>query len=143
MTGAGERGAMRKLEARAAVVAALLLAVPASAGAETLAFTGARLIPIAGPEIDRGTLVVADGRVVAVGRDGEVAIPAGAAVRDLGGRVVLPGFVDTHSHLGRGSGADRSSLALRCSTARASGRLRHERRAVDVATPSRRGTFTA
>jgi len=108
MSGAGEGSAMRTTDARAAVVAALLLTLPAGAGAETLAFTGGRVIPIAGAEIDGGTLVVADGRIVAVGRDGEVAIPAGAAVRDLGGRVVLPGFVDTHSHLGRGSGADRS-----------------------------------
>lgn len=99
---------MRRLGCGAVLATALLATLPVSARAETLAFTGARLIPIAGAEIDGGTLVVADGKVVGVGRDGEVAIPAGAAVRDLAGRVVLPGFVDTHSHLGRGSGADSS-----------------------------------
>ena len=99
---------MRRVQARAAVASALLAALAVAAGAETLAFTGARLIPIAGPEIEAGTLVVADGRIVAVGRVGEVAIPAGAEVRDLAGRTILPGFVDTHSHLGRGSGGDAS-----------------------------------
>jgi imidazolonepropionase-like amidohydrolase len=102
------KDAMRRIDARAAIAAALLAAVAGTAAAETLAFTGARLIPIAGPEIDSGTLVVADGAIVAVGRTGDVAIPAGATVRDLAGRVLMPGLVDTHSHLGRGSGGDAS-----------------------------------
>jgi imidazolonepropionase-like amidohydrolase len=53
-------------------------------------------------------VVVADGKVVAVGAEGAVEIPAGAQVRDLSGRVLMPGLVDSHSHLGRGSGGDAS-----------------------------------
>ena len=45
-------------------------------------------------------LVVQDGKFVAVGKRGEVAIPAGAEVHHLDGKVVIPGLVDTHSHIG-------------------------------------------
>jgi imidazolonepropionase-like amidohydrolase len=38
-----------------------------------------------------------------------VEIPAGAEVHDLAGRVLMPGLVDTHSHIGGGSGGDRSA----------------------------------
>ncbi len=84
-----------------------LVGAGVAAGA-TVAFTGARVIPIAGPEIERGVVVVADGKVVAVGAEGAVAIPAGAEVRELAGKVVMPGLVDSHSHLGRGAGGDAS-----------------------------------
>jgi len=88
-------------------LAALLVAAPAWPA--TTAFVGARVVPIAGPEIERGTVLVEDGRFVAVGAADEVEVPAGAELVDLGGRVLMPGLVDTHSHLGRGSGGDRSA----------------------------------
>jgi imidazolonepropionase-like amidohydrolase len=44
------------------------------------------------------TLLVRDGRVTAVARPGD-GIPDDARVIDLGGLTVLPGFIDTHSHL--------------------------------------------
>ena len=84
-------------------------AVATTARAETLAFTGARLIPIEGAEVERGVLLLDEGKITALGREGEVAIPAGAVVRELAGKTILPGLVDTHSHLGRGSGADSSA----------------------------------
>jgi imidazolonepropionase len=45
--------------------------------------------------VEGGTLLVRDGRIAAVGRDVEV---GDAEVIDAGGRVVLPGFVDAHTH---------------------------------------------
>jgi imidazolonepropionase-like amidohydrolase len=44
-----------------------------------------------------GLVVVAEGRIVAVGA--KAAVPAGAEVIDLGDATLLPGFIDAHTHL--------------------------------------------
>lgn len=88
-----------------------LLLVPSLAQpvfAQTHAFTGAHIIPIAGDEIPDGTLVIEDGRIVAVGPSSDVRIPRGAERHDVRGMVIMPGLVDTHSHVGEVEGADRS-----------------------------------
>jgi imidazolonepropionase-like amidohydrolase len=89
--------------------AALVVAAAGSGRAQdaATAFVNARLVTIAGPVVESGTLVVKGGRIVAAGRD--VSIPAGAAVVDLSGKTVMPGLVDTHSHIGGVSGADASA----------------------------------
>lgn len=63
-----------------------------------VAIVGGRVVPIAGEPVDGGTVLVADGRIVAVGRD--VAVPADARVIDAAGSWVLPGFVEAHGHVG-------------------------------------------
>jgi imidazolonepropionase-like amidohydrolase len=83
------------------------LALPAAAAAQTHAFTNARVIPVSGPAIEKGTLVVRDGQLVAVGAN--VQIPQGAEVHDLSGKTVMPGLVDTHSHIAGPSGGDQSA----------------------------------
>lgn len=85
--------------------------VPAMAWAQQrpLAFRGAWLIPITSEPIERGVLVVKDGIIVAVGAEGAVEIPADAEVHDVSGKVIMPGLVDTHSHIGGGDGGDRSA----------------------------------
>lgn len=72
-------------------------------------FRGAKIIPIAGDEIASGVLVVEDGKILAVGPEGSVDIPSDATVVDVSGKVIMPGLVDTHSHIGEGDGGDRSS----------------------------------
>lgn len=72
-------------------------------------FTGAEIIPIAGDPIPNGVLIVQNGVVVAVGAAGEVEIPANAIPFDMRGKVIMPGLVDTHSHIGEGDGGDRSA----------------------------------
>jgi imidazolonepropionase-like amidohydrolase len=67
------------------------------------AFVGAKIIPIDGDEIAKGTLLIEKGKIVAVGPDDKVTIPAGADRVDVSGKVIMPGLVDTHSHIG-GSG---------------------------------------
>ncbi|PZQ65501.1 MAG: amidohydrolase [Phenylobacterium zucineum] len=54
-----------------------------------------------GPHIEGGSLLIRDGKIVAVGRD--VARPADARVVDAGGRWLTPGIVDPHAHIGAGS----------------------------------------
>jgi imidazolonepropionase-like amidohydrolase len=63
-------------------------------------YRGARILTAAGAPIDDGALVVRKGKIVAVGRAADVAVPDGADVRDLSGKTVVPGLVDTHSHIG-------------------------------------------
>jgi len=77
-----------------------------------IAFTGATIHTMTGNSgmgtIESGTLVVHNGRIIAIG-GADTAIPDGAEIRDATGLVIMPGIVDTHSHIGQVSGADRSS----------------------------------
>jgi imidazolonepropionase-like amidohydrolase len=92
------------------VLGALAAALPPAARAQErpIAFRGAHIIPIAGTPIDDGVLVVQNGRITAAGPAASVNVPAGAEVRDVSGKVIMPGLVDTHSHIGGGDGGDRS-----------------------------------
>jgi imidazolonepropionase-like amidohydrolase len=69
------------------------------AQSKTVAFKGARLHTAAGKPIENGVLVVENGEIVAVG-GADTPIPADAVVVDLTGKTVIPGLVDTHSHIG-------------------------------------------
>lgn len=80
-----------------------------SASVETAAFIGATIIPIAGPPIDNGVLVIRGSKIAAVGPAGLTAIPDDAQRVDCRGRTIMPGLVDTHSHLGGGWGGDGSA----------------------------------
>jgi imidazolonepropionase-like amidohydrolase len=90
---------------------ALILAMPrpASAQEQPVAFRGAHIIPIAGAPIEDGVLVVQHGQDPAVGSAGTVRVPANAEIRDVSGKIIMPGLVDTHSHIGGGDGGDRSA----------------------------------
>lgn len=72
-------------------------------------FTGATIYPIEGEPISDGVVVFKSGKIVAVGASGSVTVPADAITHDLTGKVLLPGLVDTHSHVGGGDGGDASS----------------------------------
>lgn len=77
--------------------------------AESRAFIGAKIIPIGAPVIEEGVLVVREGRIVAVGPVGETRIPEDAWQVDVRGKIIMPGLVDTHSHIGGGWGGDSSA----------------------------------
>jgi imidazolonepropionase-like amidohydrolase len=63
-----------------------------------VAIVGGRVVPITGEPVDGGTILIAAGKIVAVGRD--VSVPADARVIDAAGGWVLPGFVEAHGHVG-------------------------------------------
>ena len=82
--------------------AALVLVLALTAAEEVTAVVGARVLTGTGVEIENGTVLIEGGRIKAVGKAGEVPVPAGARVVDAAGRVVTPGLIDSHSHLGLG-----------------------------------------
>ena len=91
--------------------ASLLPGHPARAQEIPQAFVGAHLIPIAGEEIDVGTLIIQHGKIIAVGPFDAVELPENAEVHELEGHFIMPGLVCTHSHIGQAQGGD-SSAAL-------------------------------
>jgi enamidase len=65
-----------------------------------IALTGATVIDGTGAAPRSGmTLLIKDGRIAALGPDGQVAIPAGTQELALAGKTVLPGYVMLHEHL--------------------------------------------
>jgi imidazolonepropionase-like amidohydrolase len=82
-------------------LAALTMAAsltPGVAPAQPLVIRGATVHTLAGPDIRGGTVVVADGKIAAVGTT--VAIPPGARIIEGAGLHVYPGFFDAVSRLG-------------------------------------------
>lgn len=60
---------------------------------------GATAITMKGDEvIDDADIVIVDNRISAIGRRGTLPLPEGATIRDVTGRFITPGFVDTHAH---------------------------------------------
>ncbi len=66
----------------------------------TIAIVGGRLIDgNEGPPLNRSVVIIEGKKVSAVGRMGEVQIPAGAKIVDTSGMTVMPGLIDMHVHL--------------------------------------------
>lgn len=63
-----------------------------------LALQGARIIPVVGEEISEGTLLIENGKIVAIGV--EVDIPYDATVVDVSGKVLFPGMIVAHTSAG-------------------------------------------
>lgn len=83
------------------LAAAATLLAPARAHAQeggTFAVRGATIHTVADGVIEDGTIVLRDGRIIAVGRD--VDIPADAEIIDGEGKHVFPGMIDSFSSLG-------------------------------------------
>jgi len=86
-----------------ALVAVVLAAAPALAQApepspRPLVLQNVRILPVSGPPIERGTIVVSGGRLAAVGA--EAAVPAGAEIVDGTGLTASPGFIDLGTGIG-------------------------------------------
>ena len=83
---------------RAETGLAASLAPRKAASGPLLAITNARIHTVSGPTIERGTIVVGAGKIVAVGAD--VQVPAGARVIDAAGRIVTPGWIESSTNIG-------------------------------------------
>ena len=77
-----------------------------------IALRNARLITMKGDEvIARGDIVITDNRITAIGPAGRVTIPAGAEVRDVRGKTIMPGLVDVHAHTWVAWGVHRAQVS--------------------------------
>ncbi len=144
------------LSVRLAGAAALgaLVAPPATAqhppvAPSTWAITGARIEPVSGPAIAKGTIVIRDGLIAAVGPN--VSTPADARVVDGTGLTVYPGFIDAAGTLGmpspggNGNGGGQGNQAQSRPDAANSNYgtgMQAEIRASDLLAPTA-GSFTA
>jgi imidazolonepropionase-like amidohydrolase len=91
---------------------------PGGAGGGVVALTHAQVLDVRSGSIARDVTVVIRGRLIASIAPG--APPAGAQVVDIGGRVVVPGLIDAHSHIADLRGA-RTALLSGVTTARSAG----------------------
>ena len=87
------------------LIALLLVAAPAwlnaaDAPKKVIAITGGRLLTVSHGIIENGVLVIADGKIAAVGEAGKVNLPAGAEIVDAHGLTVYPGLIDPESNFG-------------------------------------------
>jgi Tol biopolymer transport system component len=76
------------------------LEVPRNIGHGVVALQGARIITMVGDEvIERGDVLIRDGRIAALGPSGSVEIPRDAHRVALRGKTIIPGMIDVHNHL--------------------------------------------
>ncbi len=92
-----------------ATIAASVFAIAANAQDRPVAYVNARIIPIVGPVIENGTIVIQNGKILAIGDTKKIPATMLTDMIDAKGKTIMPGLVDSHSHIGEGSGADGSS----------------------------------
>lgn len=104
----------------------LFLAIAVMAQEKPIAFKNALIYTVSGAPIQKGVLIVHKGKIISVGAEGST-IPSNATVMDASGKVILPGLIDSHSHLGGPEGGDASSA------------LNPDTRAMDAVNPTSDG----
>ncbi|MBT8401795.1 MAG: amidohydrolase family protein [Rhodothermia bacterium] len=67
------------------------------------------ILPISSEPINQGVMVVEGSRIRAIGPEAAIRYPSGATIIDASGKTLMPGLVDTHSHLGGVQGGDASA----------------------------------
>ena len=101
----------RTIHFMAALCAAAVIAPVSTLSAQTIAITGGKVYPVSGPPIENGTVLIKDGKIVAVGAN--VTVPSDAEKVDASGKWVTPGLVVAETQLGLvevgfGAGANES-----------------------------------
>ena len=77
----------------------LTLTLAPAVAAQTTALVGARIIDGRGGVIERGTIVLRDGKIAAVGPVASTTVPKDAERIDVSGATIMPGLVNAHGHL--------------------------------------------
>src|SRR5688572_13765165 len=105
---------LSNLRAALGLCAGLGCAAPAAHGADEIrppgnrpleasvhALTGGRVVMSPGNELEKGNIILRDGRIVAVAA--EAAVPADARVHDMTGTTIYAGFIDAHVSFAKGA----------------------------------------
>src|SRR5215218_6235322 len=101
---------------RLAILLTLALTLPLAAAEKVdILITGGTVVTMAGPNIERGSVAIRNGEIVAVGTSSDIDRNYTAAtVIKAGGHAVVPGFVNAHTHvpmtLFRGIADDRDLM---------------------------------
>jgi imidazolonepropionase-like amidohydrolase len=95
---------MRRESHAGLIAAAMVFVTACGAYAQNLTITNARIVDGTGRVIERGAIVVRDGKIASV----SATAPAAAVGRaiDARGRTVMPGLIDGHRHIVTGNAAD-------------------------------------
>lgn len=100
-----------KDEGYAAREVRVLIEAPRDIPQGSIVLRGARVITMNGDEvIQNGDVVIVNNRITAVGPSGSVDVPSGAEIRDVSGKTIVPGYVDTHAHLRARDGIHRTDV---------------------------------
>ena len=91
----------RLLYSLSGLAVACVIGASTTAHAQTTALRGARVIDgTGGAAIDNATIVIRDGRIVAIGPSAGTPVPGDAEVVDYAGKTIIPGLISAHSHVG-------------------------------------------
>jgi len=93
---------MDDLDARPRRLADLAVALPRAVPKGSVVLRGARVLTMAPGDrvIENADVVVTGDRITAIGPRGTVPLPEGATLRDVAGKILVPGFIDVHDHIG-------------------------------------------
>jgi len=87
---------------RTPIILLVLSFLTLTLAAQDVALRGGTILTITRGVIENGTLVIQKGKITALGRD--VVVPPGLQVIDVRGRYILPGLIDTHTHIAMDGG---------------------------------------
>jgi len=75
----------------------IVLLMTSLAGAQDLVLKGGTVLTITQGIVENGTIVIKDGKIAEVGKD--IDVPEGIKVMDVSGKYIMPGIIDSHSHI--------------------------------------------
>jgi len=76
---------------------AVIFLFTASGLAQDLALKGGTVLTVTKGTIENGTVIIQKGKITAMGKD--ISIPSGIEVIDCTGKYVIPGIIDSHTHI--------------------------------------------
>jgi imidazolonepropionase-like amidohydrolase len=77
-----------------------LFSVGSAAQQKPIVLRGGKLLTVSHGTIEKGVLVIENGKIAAVGAENSVKIPKDAQVMDVSGMTVYPGLIDSETYLG-------------------------------------------